>query len=93
MRTLLNRFPLILAAGQAQRIDPYGRQVDGIIISVTTGVLDLYLGDHTGAPNSLPDWRCVPEIRYQYDLPPAKYIFTAYANQAVNAVMILLGPS
>jgi len=91
MRGLLDRFPLILSKGQSQRLDPYGRQVDGIIISVTTGVLDIYLGDNTGTVGTLPDFRCVPEIRYQYDLPPARYIFTACANQDVQAVVWLLG--
>lgn len=92
MRSMMLRRPVILSAGQTMRIDPGPRDVDGIIISVTTGVLDVYVGEHTGGPDSLPDWRCVPEIRYQYDFPAAKRFITVLANQDVNAVVWLLGP-
>lgn len=86
---LNQEFPLILSAGSTKIIRPTVRVVTGLIVSVESGLLDLFRGENaTGVP-----WRCVPEIHYQWHFPPSdQYVWTALAVNDLTASVVLLGP-
>lgn len=85
---MLKEFPLTLSAGSNTIIRPTIRQVYSVIVSVETGLLDLFRGE---SPAGIP-WRCVPERPYQWFLPPSdQYVFCVLAVQDVVASVCLLG--
>jgi hypothetical protein len=86
---LLREYPLILSAGSGQIIrGPARKLISSVIVSVQFGRLDLFRGE---AQSGVP-WRCVPEIVYQWFLPPSdQYVFWVQAVDDLEASVILLG--
>ena len=75
-----------LQAGQTMRIDSLTRKVGSIIVSVTTGKLDVWIGDNLGViTGTIPDWQfTVTGAPVQLVLAPDRRIFTLQANGATT---------
>jgi hypothetical protein len=70
-----------LAASKFQRIDTGNRTIAGIIVSVTQGQLDVYLGEFTGVAPRVPHWHFTAIGRpVRLPLPKGRYVFTVFAG-------------
>ena len=66
---------LTMTAGQSRRFDNPIRSVVSIIVSVFTGVADIWSGEYSGVGSAIPDIRVVPGEAQQYWFPPGNYTF------------------
>ena len=83
------RFVVILAQGQSQRIETRNRSISSLIVQCATGALDIYVGE-VGGP--LPDFRFQAGLGpQQIWLPLNNYVITAVAPIAVQAVVRIIG--
>lgn len=85
----IQRTPIQLATNIAQRIDCTGTPLNALVITVTVGQVNVYLGDYTsgsGKPAVTPDFVATASIvpnTLVIPLPPAAdYIFTIQEGAA-----------
>ena len=89
---LLKRVYINLAAAEFSLITEVKRDIQMIIVNVTDGVLDMWLGNQTVNGSGSPDWRFTPQGPKELWLPPNDYEFTVVGNLATNrGVVMLLG--
>ena len=92
----LPRQPFNLAAANAvQKCDFSQVTINGLVITVATGVAFVYLGDYSGfagVAGPVPDFVVsagVVPTTCQFALPPGQYIITVQANGAAATGVIL----
>lgn len=81
-RPMLDVIVCDLAANKAQRVETGSRTITGIIVSVTQGQLDVYLGEFSSGPApKVPHWHFTAIGRpVRLALPKGRYVFTVFAG-------------
>jgi hypothetical protein len=81
-RPMIDVITCDLAASGKQRIDTGSRTIRGIIVSVTQGQLDVYLGEFSsGVAPRVPHWHFTAIGRpVHLWLPKGRYVFTVFAG-------------